>query len=444
MNENIDIDIEKYVLGNLVSESQLIAQYYNMLSVYLFSAPQHQAIYETIVRVWKQYGTVDLILLGKEFEKKKLNSYTAYCIDLANFAISSANIEYHIMLLVQASVKRDFINKFSLLLSMAQKKENDIFDIRDKAFECFNNLFIDKFIENNRQTREFPELVEAVQKNFESIHQGKLTGLQSSLTIINKVFGGWQKSNLTIVAGRPGMGKTTFLVQQIVDMVAQGYSVGVFSLEMSAEQVASKIITNYTDIPNSSILRKGLKDEEVYRYISLKDNLTQMKIHIDDTSSISIENLKMKAKSMALRYHINILFVDYLQLITYPKASNREQEISFISRSLKGLAKELDIPVIALSQLSRNVEQRTDKRPFLSDLRDSGAIEQDADEVVFLYRPEYYGIDHWDKEYNNESTKNEVEIIISKNRHGGILSERCVVSMAISKFRDLKKEISTM
>ena len=255
MNENIDIDIEKYVLGNLVSESQLIAQYYNMLSVYLFSAPQHQAIYETIVGVWKQYGTVDLILLGKEFEKKKLNSYTVYCIDLANFAISSANIEYHIMLLVQASVKRDFINKFSLLLSMAQKKENDIFDIRDKAFECFNNLFIDKFIENNRQTREFPELVEAVQKNFESIHQGKLTGLQSSLTIINKVFGGWQKSNFTIVAGRPGMGKTTFLVQQIIDMVAQGYSVGVFSLEMSAEQIASKIITNYTDIPNSSILR---------------------------------------------------------------------------------------------------------------------------------------------------------------------------------------------
>ena len=213
---------------------------------------------------------------------------------------------------------------------------------------------------------------------------------------------------------------------------------------MSAEQIASKIITNYTDIPNSSILRKGLKDEEVYRYISLKDNLTQMKIHIDDTSSISIENLKMKAKSMALRYHINILFVDYLQLITYPKAGNREQEISFISRSLKGLAKELNIPVIALSQLSRNVEQRIDKRPFLSDLRDSGAIEQDADEVVFLYRPEYYGIDHWDKEYNNESTKNEVEIIISKNRHGGILSERCVVSMATSKFRDLKKEFSPM
>ena len=134
MNENIDIEIEKKVLGNLVNESDLIAQYYNMLSPILFSASQHYTIYETIVEVWKKYGTVDLMLLGKEFEKKNLNQYLEYCIDLASFAVSSANIGYHIMLLVQASVKRDFINKFSVLLGMAQKNENDIFDLRDKAF----------------------------------------------------------------------------------------------------------------------------------------------------------------------------------------------------------------------------------------------------------------------------------------------------------------------
>jgi dnaB-like helicase N terminal domain len=445
MNENIDIEIEKKVLGNLVNESDLIAQYYNMLSPILFSAPQHYTIYETIVEVWKKYGTVDLMLLGKEFEKKNLNQYLEYCIDLASFAVSSANIGYHIMLLVQASVKRDFINKFSVLLGMAQKNENDIFDLRDKAFEYFNNLFIDKFIENNRQTREFPELVDAVQKNFESIQHGKTTGLQSSLTVINKVFGGWQNSNLTIIAGRPGMGKTTFLVQQIIDVVKKGLSVGVFSLEMSAEQITTKLISNYVDIPNSSLLRKGLKDDEILRYINLKDNLIQMQVHIDETSSISIDNLKMKAKSMKLRYNISILFVDYLQLITYPRAGNREQEISLISRSLKGLAKELNIPIIVLAQLSRNVEQRSDKRPFLSDLRDSGAIEQDADEVIFLYRPEYYGFDTWGKEYNDESTKDEIEIIISKNRHGGILSERCTVNMATSKITDLvtfKKQIT--
>ena len=437
MNSSIDIDIEKYVLGSLVNEPQLIAKYYNMLSVSLFSAPEHQIIYDTIVQVWKKYNAMDIILLGKEFEKNKVSQLTQYCIELSMFVGSSANIEHHILLLVQEQVKRDFIIKFSTLLNMAQGVENDIFDLRDKAFEYFNNLFIDKFIENNRQAREFPQLVSAVQENFESIHKGKPTGLQSSLSIINKVLGGWQNSNLTIVAGRPGMGKTTFLVQQIIDMVKYGYSVGVFSLEMSDEQIATKIISNYTNIPNSAMLRKGLNDEEIQRYILLKDNLVNMNIHIDETSALSIDNLKTKAKAMKLRHNINILFIDYLQLITYPKAGNREQEISYISRSLKGLAKELNIPVIALSQLSRNVEQRADKRPFLSDLRDSGAIEQDADEVIFLYRPEYYGIERWDKEYNNENTNNEVEIFISKNRHGGILAERCSVNMATSKFTDL-------
>ena len=437
MNSLIDIDIEKYVLGNLVSEPQVIAQYYNMLSANLFSAPEHQIIYNSIVEVWKKYNTMDLILLGKEFEKKNVPELLQYCIDLSVFAVSSANVEFHIMLLVQASVRRDFVLKFTTLLNMAHGIENDIFDIRDKAFDYFNNLFIDKFIENNRQARKFSELVNVVQENFESILKGKPTGLQSSLNIINKVLGGWQNSNLTIVAGRPGMGKTTFLVQQIIDMVKQGYSVGIFSLEMSAEQITSKIITNYTNIPNSAILRKGLNDKQIMTYISLKDNLIKMNIHIDETSGLSIDNLKIKAKAMKLRHNIGVLFIDYLQLISYPKAGNREQEISFISRSLKGLAKELNIPVIALSQLSRNVEQRNDKRPVLSDLRDSGAIEQDADEVIFLYRPEYYGIEQWGKEYNNENTNNEVEIIISKNRHGGILSERCSVNMATSKFTDL-------
>ena len=241
------------------------------------------------------------------------------------------------------------------------------------------------------------------------------------------------------MAGRPGMGKTAFLVQQVVDMVALGKSVGVFSLEMSAEQIAGRIITNYTEIPNSAILRKGLKDIEIQRYIQMKPNLLEMNIHIDDTSSISIENLKIKAKMMKLKHNIDILFVDYLQLITYEKAKNRENEISYISRSLKGIAKDLNIPVIALSQLSRNVEQRNDKRPLLSDLRDSGAIEQDADEVLFLYRPEYYNIKTWDvPEYNNELTDNQVEVIIQKNRHGGILSERYRVNMPTSKFTNIK------
>ena len=437
-NENTDIRLEKQVLGSLIVDSQIIAKYYNMLNIHLFSTPVHQTLYEIVMSTWEKYGVVDLLILNKELEKTNQSQMTAYTIELASLFISSAHIEFHIMILVQLSVKRDFIQKFSSLLQIAKTPDNDIFDIRDKAFEYFDNLFLDKFIENNRRTELFSDLVEKVQQKFEKIQDGVLTGIKSSLDIINKAFGGWQNSDLIIIAGRPGMGKTAFLVQQVIDVVRQNKSVGIFSLEMSAEQITSRIITNYTNIPNSSILRKGLKEEELYRYVVLKQELIEMRIHIDDTSAISIGNLKMKAKMMKLKHNIEILFIDYLQLITCERTTyNREQEIAKISRELKALAKDLNIPVVALSQLSRNVEQRADKRPLLSDLRDSGAIEQDADEVIFLYRPEYYGLTIWGEEYNNESTQNEAEIIIQKNRHGGILSERCKVDMSISKFINL-------
>ena len=198
-----------------------------------------------------------------------------------------------------------------------------------------------------------------------------------------------------------------------------------------------RIITNYTGIPNYSILRKGMNEEEWNKFYEDKDILNSLNIHIDDTPSISIHDLQVKAKILKLRHNIDIIFIDYLQLITSDKQNNREQEIGHISRGLKAIAKELNIPVIALSQLSRNVENRIDKRPMLSDLRDSGSIEQDADEVIFLFRPEYYGIEYWDNEYDNKPTENEIEIIIQKNRQGGLLSARHQVDLPTSRFMNL-------
>lgn len=433
-NENTNIDLERQVLGTLITYPETISEQYHLLNIHLFSTSVHQTLYEIMMSAWKTYGAVDLLILHQELRKQKQSDLTTYSLELTKTIGSSAHLEFHIMILVQLSAKRDFIVKFGSLLQIAKTPDNDIFDIRDKAFEYFDNLFLERFIENNKRIETFSDLVLKVQQKFEKIQNGTLTGIESSLSIINKAFGGWQKSDLTIVAGRPGMGKTAFLVQQVVDVAVQGKAVGIFSLEMSAEQITGRIITNYTDIPNSSILRKGLKDNELHRYLNLRDTLFELKIHIDDTSAISIQNLKMKAKMMQLKYDIKILFIDYLQLITCDKTNNREQEISKISRELKALAKDLNIPVVALSQLSRNVEQRMDKRPLLSDLRDSGAIEQDADEVIFLFRPEYYGIETWGNEYNTEPTENQAEIIIQKNRHGGILSERCQVNMATSKF----------
>lgn len=434
MEENKDIEIEKKVLGILISEPKLLTEQHSKLSVNLFSVVNHQIIFQEINEIWQKSQTLDLLILQREFTKKNLSELIPHCIELVANTITSAHIEFYIMILAQLSAKRDFIEKFSNLLNIAKNPSKDIFDVRDKAFDVFDNLFIDRFIENNKQEQPFSSLIAKVQEKFENIKKGRLTGLPSSLNIINQAFGGWQNSDLSIVAGRPGMGKTAFLVQQVVDIATQNKAVGIFSLEMSAEQISARILSNYTEISNSSILRKGLEQDEVLKYLSLKDDLINLKIHIDETPSISIQNLRIKAKMMKLKHHIEILFVDYLQLITNEKAKNREQEISSISRELKAIAKDLNIPVVALSQLSRNVEQRIDKRPFLSDLRDSGAIEQDADEVLFLYRPEYYGIETWGKDYKGENTENQVEIIIQKNRHGRVFSDRCKVNMAISKF----------
>lgn len=435
MNNN---DIEKIVLGTILAYEGLYSKLKSKLSVNLFTDPIHQLIFEAIDDLWKKDKPIDIVILSRYFHSIGKGELDQYCIDLATRTGSSANIEYHIFLLVENYIKRDFVNKFTILTNLAKKEEQDIFELRDKAFEFFDNLFIDKFIENNKETISFPELVNRVETKFKNINSEGITGIPSSLNIINRLMGGWQKSDLTIIAGRPGMGKTAFMVQQIVDIARQDIPVGVFSLEMSAEQIAGRILTNYTNIPNSSILRKGLKNEEAERYWELKDDLIKLNIHIDDTASISIQNIRMKAKMMKLKYGIKVLFIDYLQLASYQEAKNREQEISKISQGLKAIAKELDIPVIALSQLSRKVEERSDKRPMLSDLRDSGAIEQDADEVIFLYRPEYYGIEYWDSYYNEEPTHNEAEIIVSKNRQGGLDSKRCRVNMATSQFMNLE------
>ncbi|MGC4128554.1 MAG: replicative DNA helicase [Bergeyella sp.] len=439
MNRTYDISMERVVLGTFLIEPKSFSKYKSKLSHNLFYDQNHQLIFQIMNRMWESNQPIDMVLIIHELKKYGKQNLDSYIIDLTMGVSSSAHLEHHIMVLVELSVKRDFIDKFSRLLKIAADPKEDIFLIRDKAFEYFDHLFIDQFIDQNKESQSFPELVKKVLESAKSVTNGEITGIQSSLSTINKTMGGWQNSDLVIVAGRPSMGKTAFVIQQIIDVVKQDLSAGVFSLEMSAEQITGRIITNYTGIPNSSLLRKGMNPEEWATMFGYLDELIEKKIHIDDTPGISINDLRTKARMMQLRYGINILFVDYLQLATEPNAKNREQEIGSISRGLKAIAKELNLPVIALSQLSRKVEERGDKRPFLSDLRDSGSIEQDADVVIFLYRPEYYGLAEWDSDYDNLPTKNEVEIIVQKNRQGGLLSERCGVHFPTSRFFDLNQ-----
>ena len=428
-----NIEIEKRVLGALIVDSQVMAENHSLLNVNLFTTTEHQTIYKTIEEVWRRSHTVDLILLTARLREKKIEAYTTYCIELTEIVSSSANIEFHIRLLIQNYIRRNFIENFSSLVEKAKEETTDIFDLLDDSFNFLHQFFL-----NNQQVQKVSGIINEFTTEY--ANSGKPIGIQSSLNIINKAFGGWQKSNLSIVAGRPNMGKSAFFSQEIISVAEQNYSVGIFSLDLSNKKIVINFISNITRIPSNSIIRKEL-DELEYRILSNETKkLEQMNIYVDDTPSISIENLMKKAKIMKLEYNIDILFIDNLQLICYNKASNREQEVSFIVRSLKSLAKELDIPIVVLSQLSRNVEQRIDKRPILSDLKDSGTIEEVADEVLFLYRPEHYGKENWGAEYSLESTKNQIEIIVAKNRYREKLSERYSIDMKIPRIIDLLEE----
>lgn len=428
-----NIEIEKRVLGALIVDSQVMAENHSLLNVNLFTTTEHQTIYKTIEEVWRRSHTVDLILLTARLREKKIEAYTTYCIELTEIVSSSANIEFHIRLLIQNYIRRNFIENFSSLVEKAKEETTDIFDLLDDSFNFLHQFFL-----NNQQVQKVSGIINEFTTEY--ANSGKPIGIQSSLNIINKAFGGWQKSNLSIVAGRPNMGKSAFFSQEIISVAEQNYSVGIFSLDLSNKKIVINFISNITRIPSNSIIRKEL-DELEYRILSNETKkLEQMNIYVDDTPSISIENLMKKAKIMKLEYNIDILFIDNLQLICYNKASNREQEVSFIVRSLKSLAKELDIPIVVLSQLSRNVEQRIDKRPILSDLKDSGTIEEVADEVLFLYRPEHYRKENWGAEYSLESTKNQIEIIVAKNRYREKLSERYSIDMKIPRIIDLLEE----
>ena len=241
-------------------------------------------------------------------------------------------------------------------------------------------------------------------------------GVPTAVRDINLKLNGYQQSDLTIIAGRPAMGKTAYALNDALHQARLGYPVGIFSLEMSARQLTARLFANYAGIDSNKLAFGTLSQSEYDVAAGLRSSFSKLPLYIDDEPYLSLLSLKIKAKKWVREKKVKIIYIDYLQLINNNlKGRTRDQEISEISRTLKGLAKELDIPIIALSQLSRTVEARGDKRPMLSDLRESGAIEQDADNVLFLYRPEYYGIPQWE---DNTPTTNEVEVIISKFRNG--------------------------
>ncbi len=433
------IELEQAVLGALMLDKDVISVVIDILQEDSFYQTGHALIYRAMQQIFKRSGEIDLLTVNEELKKSgdlDLAGGTAYLVELTNKIGSAANVEYHARIVAQKYIQRELIKVSTEIIDDAFEDRKDIFELLDDAER---NLF--EITEKNlrRNFEPVSALLDQARRQIEqSSEKTGLIGVPSGYTALDKITSGWQKSDLVIVAARPGMGKTAFVLNMAKN-AAMDHKMGValFSLEMSSVQLVQRLISCEAEIKGSRLRNGQLEEYEWQQLNKALERLHDIPIYIDDTPGINIFELRAKARRLKMQHDIQLIVIDYLQLMTGTpdqNRSNREQEISTISRSLKGLAKELDIPVIALSQLNRSVETRSGpKRPQLSDLRESGAIEQDADIVAFIYREDYY-----DKEYAEERPAGHTEIIIAKHRNGSLDTAELQFIGEYAKFVDIE------
>jgi len=412
------VPLEQVVLGALLIDRDALTVVMDYLSPESFYLPAHQVIYESMINLFEQTLPVDLHTvyeaLKKSGELDQLES-PHYLVDLTNKVASSANIEYHARIIVQKHIQRELIRVSTEVINKSFDETKDVFELLDEAETGLFNITQNNL---NRSYSAIKELVIQARKQMEKLAEEDADnlGVASGFTAVDRITSGWQRSDLIIVAARPGMGKTSFTLALAKNAAMDhNQGVAVFSLEMSSLQLTNKLLSMDASITSNKIRdAKDLTDTDWTKLNRSIERLSDADIFIDDTPQINIFELRAKCRRLKMQHDIQLIIIDYLQLMSGGmdnKNGNREQEISKISRALKAMAKELDVPVIALSQLSRQVESRPDKRPQLSDLRESGAIEQDADMVIFLYRADYY-----DQAEPGEEEKTEVHI--AKHRNG--------------------------
>lgn len=416
-----DVDIEMAVLGAMMQESNAVFSTMELLKEDHFYKTAHQRIFRAMNVLLTRNEAIDLITVTEQLKKdEKLEEIGGayYLTECTNRVTSTANVEYHAKIVLEKAMLRSMISIASEITKESYEAREDARSLLDKAEQKIFNIsefgLKAGFEKLNPILHNSLEVLESYSKR-----EGKVIGVPSGFTKLDELTAGFQKSDLIIIAGRPSMGKTAFVLNVARNAaVSDKIGVGFFSLEMSKFQLATRLLSCETRI-DSNKLRRGRMDNKEWNKLTIAAGaLAETPIFIDDTASLSIFELRSKARRLKLEHNIQLLVIDYLQLMQGPSGKeNRQQEISEISRSLKAVAKELDIPVIALSQLSRQPEIRggEHRRPMLSDLRESGALEQDADVVLFIYRPEMYGIKEDDQ---GRSTENIAEIIIGKQRNG--------------------------
>ena len=440
------LDLEEAVLGAMMIDKKGIDDVIDILHPDAFYDKKHQEIYGAIYALFQNSEPIDLTTVSHKLTtegKLELAGGNFYLIQLTQKVASSAHIEFHSRIILQKYIQRRLITISSEIIENAYDETTDVFDLLDdaegKLFEVTQG--------NLKKGAEAAEglVQQAINKIQEISNQEGMSGLATGFTKLDALTSGWQPSDLIIIAARPGMGKTAFVISMAKNMAIDfGEPVALFSLEMSSVQLITRMISSETGL-TSEKLRKGNLEPHEWEQLNVKvKKLSDAPIFIDDTPALSIFDLRAKARRLVSQHGVKILVIDYLQLMTAGgSGGNREQEISTISRNLKALAKELNIPVIALSQLSRAVETRGgSKRPLLSDLRESGAIEQDADIVSFIFRPEYYGMTEWDDD-DHSPCEGQGEFIVAKHRNGGLDNIRLKFTGHLAKFSDLEEGFSS-
>ena len=419
-------DMEKAVLGALMIDKDAYLEVCDLLRPESFYEPRNQMVYEAIQQLSMEESPVDVLTVVDKLEKTgNLNEVggPGYIAELSSMVVTSANIEYHAHVVAEKYLSRQMAHYVSII---GKKTYDETYDIKDVIQEA-DSLLLE--ISQKSVKKEYSVLAPIVNQAVKIVeaayaNKGGLTGISTGFYKLDDMTCGWQKSDLVIIAGRPAMGKTAFALSLAKNIaVDQKIPMAFFSLEMTSVQLANRLMANNCQIEGHKLMSGQLKRDDWDRLDKHLNSLLEAPLYIDDTEGIPVMELRTKIRRLVKEHHIELVMVDYLQLMTASgmRYNNRQEEISLISRALKGMAKEFNIPIIALSQLNRGVDTREGaegKRPRLSDLRESGAIEQDADMVIFLHRPEYYGLPQ--SEDGSIDYRGKAEVIISKHRKGAV------------------------
>lgn len=426
------IEAEQSIIGAMIIDKNAIVKVAEKLKEEDFYRDGHKIIYRAIFEMLKNDMAVDLVTLLeylKSTDMLEKAGGVAYITEVSSSVLTTANLSSYIEIVEQKSILRKLIKASTKIIEDSYNKQTEVQDVLDSAEKKIFD------ISENRTNNDFEPLKDVLERGFLEIerlynNKGEITGIGSGITDLDAKTSGFQKGDMVLIAARPSMGKTTFALN-IAEHAAlrEGKSVVIFSLEMSKEQLAYKLLCSEANVDMLKLRTGALEDKDWENIARATGPLSKAKIYIDDTAGVTVMEMRSKCRRIKMEYGIDLILIDYLQLMSGSNSESRQQEVSEISRSIKALAKEMECPVIALSQLSRAPEQRADHRPMLSDLRESGSIEQDADIVMFLYRDEYYNKETEDK--------NIAECILAKQRNGPVGTVKMAFIGALSKFGNL-------